>query len=111
VDDVDLAAHLGRDVRQRLDREAPATWRAPGGREIRLKYDESGGVSASTRLQDLFGVEDGPRLGPSRVPVTFHLLAPNGRPVQVTRDLRSFWSTAYPEMRKALKARYPKHAW
>jgi ATP-dependent helicase HrpB len=111
VDDVDLAAHLGRDVRQRLDREAPATWRAPGGREIRQKYDESGGVSASTRLQDLFGVEDGPRLGPSRVPVTFHLLAPNGRPVQVTRDLRSFWSTAYPEMRKALKARYPKHAW
>jgi ATP-dependent helicase HrpB len=111
IRDVDLAAHLGRDVRQRLDRDAPAAWRAPGGRDVRLKYDDTGGVSASTRLQDLFGVEDGPRLGPSRVPVTFHLLAPNGRPVQVTRDLRSFWSTAYPEMRKALKARYPKHAW
>ena len=54
---------------------------------------------------------ESPRVGPRRVPVTFELLAPNGRPVQVTNDLKSFWTRGYPEIRKALRARYPKHKW
>ncbi|HEX7808074.1 MAG TPA: ATP-dependent helicase C-terminal domain-containing protein, partial [Thermoanaerobaculia bacterium] len=68
-------------------------------------------VVASVKLQELFGLADTPRIGPRQVPVTFALLSPAGRPVQVTRDLRSFWNGAYQEVRKELRARYPKHPW
>ncbi len=68
-------------------------------------------MTASVKLQGLFGLADSPILGPDRVPVTFQLLAPNGRPVQATRDLRSFWTRTYPEVRKELRGRYPKHPW
>ena len=78
---------------------------------MKLNYSPDGRVRAATRLQDLFGVTDTPRFGPQRVPVTFELLAPNGRPVQVTSDLASFWTRVYPEIRTALRARYPKHKW
>jgi ATP-dependent helicase HrpB len=84
----------------------------PGGAgHVRLDYRDDGRAVAAVRLQKLFGVSDTPRIGPGRVPVTFELLAPNGRPVQVTSDLASFWTRAYPEVRKQLKARYPKHQW
>jgi ATP-dependent helicase HrpB len=83
----------------------------PSGREIRLEYDGDGQAWASVKLQELFGLADTPRIGPAARPVTLHLLAPNGRPVQVTQDLRSFWDRTYPEIRKTLRARYPKHPW
>jgi ATP-dependent helicase HrpB len=63
------------------------------------------------KLQELFGLAETPRIGKRREPVVLSLLAPNGRPVQVTRDLRSFWSRTYQEVRKELRARYPKHPW
>ena len=94
-----------------LDRDAPETIVVPSGRTVALEYDEDGGVSASVKLQELFGLADTPRVGVRREPVKFALLAPNGRPVQVTRDLRSFWDRTYPEVRKELRARYPKHPW
>jgi len=62
-------------------------------------------------LQELFGLAESPRLGPHQTPVTFELLAPSGRPVQVTADLRSFWMNGYQEVRKELRARYPRHPW
>ena len=62
-------------------------------------------------LQELFALAEMPRLGPRREPVTFALLSSAGRPVQRTRDLRSFWETTYPEVRRELRARYPKHPW
>jgi len=68
-------------------------------------------VTAAVKLQELFGLADTPRLGPNQEPVIFELLAPNGRPVQTTRDLRSFWTRTYPEVRKELRGRYPKHPW
>jgi ATP-dependent helicase HrpB len=68
-------------------------------------------VCASVKLQELFGLADTPLLGPRRVPVTFSLLAPSGRPVQTTRDLRSFWERTYPEVRRELRGRYPRHPW
>jgi ATP-dependent helicase HrpB len=77
----------------------------------RLIYDEDGDVVAAVKLQELFGLAESPRLGPRRAPVTFELLAPNGRAVQKTRDLRSFWTTAYQEVRKELRGRYPRHPW
>ena len=63
------------------------------------------------KLQELFGLADTPVVGPGRTPVTFSLLAPNGRPVQTTSDLRSFWNGTYAEVRKQLRGRYPKHPW
>jgi ATP-dependent helicase HrpB len=68
-------------------------------------------VSASVKLQELFGLAETPRVGPRAVPVRLHLLAPNGRPVQTTTDLRSFWDRTYPEVRRELRGRYPKHPW
>jgi ATP-dependent helicase HrpB len=78
---------------------------------MRLTYEDDGSVSASVKLQELFGLSASPAIGPDQVPVTFHLLAPNGRPVQTTRDLRSFWERTYPDVRKELRGRYPRHPW
>ena len=83
----------------------------PSGRTAPLTYEADGSVTASVKLQELFGLAETPCLGPDRVPVTFSLLAPNGRPVQTTRDLRSFWQGAYQEVRRELRGRYPKHPW
>jgi ATP-dependent helicase HrpB len=111
IADVRLDAHVPADARRALDREAPATLTLPGGRTVRLDYRADGRAVVSTRLQDVFGMHETPRLGTRRVPVTFELLAPNGRPVQVTNDLASFWTRAYPEVKKALARRYPRHKW
>jgi ATP-dependent helicase HrpB len=109
--DLDLESALAPDVRRRLDRDAPPMLRVPSGRDRALEYREDGAVVCAVKLQELFGLADSPRLGPAKTPVTFELLAPNGRPVQVTRDLRSFWSRGYQDVRKELRARYPKHPW
>ena len=81
------------------------------GRHHRLEYHEDGTVGLAVKLQELFGLAETPRIGRRREPVVLSLLAPNGRPVQVTRDLRSFWDRTYPEVRKELRGRYPKHPW
>src|SRR5262245_16274281 len=111
VDDVDLARGLGVNVIRDLDRDAPDTLVVPSGRRARIDYNEDGTVSASVKLQELFGLADTPRIGRQREPLLLALLAPNGRPVQLTRDLRSFWDRTYPEVRKELRGRYPKHPW
>jgi ATP-dependent helicase HrpB len=98
-------------VQRELDRLAPETLGLPSGRRVRLVYRDDGAVVASIKLQELFGVVETPRLGPRREPVLLELLAPNGRPVQTTRDLRSFWQRTYPEVRRELRGRYPKHRW
>jgi ATP-dependent helicase HrpB len=99
------------EVRQRLSASAPDTLTVPSGRAIPITYEADGSVSVAVKLQELFGLAETPLIGPRRVPVTFHLLAPNGRPVQTTRDLESFWERTYPEVRKELRGRYPKHPW
>ena len=109
--DIDLAAHLAPEVRRALDRLAPADLALPGGRRARLEYRDDGRVVAAVRIQQVFGLTATPRVGPKQTPITFELLAPNGRPVQVTSDLTSFWSGAYLQLRPALRARYPKHKW
>ena len=104
-------ADLPWDAQQRLRTLAPERVTVPSGREMTIEYAADGTVSVSVKLQELFGLADTPTLGPRKVPVTFHLLAPNGRPVQTTRDLKSFWERTYPEVRKELRGRYPKHPW
>jgi ATP-dependent helicase HrpB len=102
---------LDAGTRARLDQLAPERLGLPSGRTAALDYREDGSVAAAAKLQELFGLVETPRIGPGRVPVVFELLAPNGRPVQTTRDLRSFWERTYPEVRKELRGRYPKHPW
>ncbi len=111
VQDIDLAAHLPWDLRTRLDRDAPERLEIPSGRTAALDYRDDGGVAASVKLQELFGLAETPRIGPRNEPVLLLLLAPNGRPVQTTRDLSSFWERTYPEVRKELRGRYPRHPW
>jgi len=111
LSDLDLAGALSRDAAATLARHAPPVIAVPSGRSVPLDYRDGGGVTAAVKLQELFGLADSPRVGRARVPVTFELLSPAGRPVQVTNDLRSFWERGYPEVRKELRARYPKHPW
>jgi ATP-dependent helicase HrpB len=111
VDDVRIDPRPGSDLARRLDRDAPSALTLPAGRRVRLDYHDDGRVVASVKLQHVFGLKETPRLGPARTPVTFELLAPNGRPAQVTTDLASFWARGYAEVRRELRARYPKHAW
>jgi ATP-dependent helicase HrpB len=111
IDEIDLTTALDPKSAADLQRLAPDRLAVPSGRTAALRYEEDGSVTASVKLQELFGLADTPRLGPRRVRVTFELLAPNGRPVQTTRDLRSFWNSTYMDVRKELRGRYPKHPW
>ncbi len=103
--------HAPRRAEPRPEARGPRTLELPSGRSVKLEYRDDGTIVASAKLQELFGLAETPKIGPKQTPVTFHLLAPNGRPVQVTKDLRSFWNGAYKEVRKELRARYPKHPW
>ena len=103
--------YLSWEQRQTLARHAPERLTVPSGRDMTIEYGVDGTVAVSVKLQELFGLAETPRIGPARTPITFHLLAPNGRPVQTTQDLRSFWERTYPEVRKELRGRYPKHPW
>ena len=94
-----------------LDREAPERLRLPSGRLARLVYARDKPPSLAARIQDLFGLATTPRVAAGRVRVVVEILAPSNRPVQVTDDLDSFWKRTYPEVRKQLRGRYPKHAW
>jgi ATP-dependent helicase HrpB len=111
LNEVRIGAVLGHRERVELDRLAPAVLPLPSGRHTRLDYTQDGAVKAAVKLQELFGLADSPRLGPGRTSVQFSLLAPNGRPVQTTQDLRSFWDNVYPEVRRELRGRYPRHPW
>jgi ATP-dependent helicase HrpB len=99
-----------------LDRAVPAGIVVPSGSEIKIIYstaDKADGAPPhiACRMQELFGLMDTPRIGEGRIGLVIHLLAPNMRPCQVTQDLQSFWKNTYPEVRKELKGRYPKHYW
>lgn len=106
-----LRATLTPEQSRLLDREAPERIEVPSGSRIALEYEPGRAPVLAVRIQEVFGLLDTPRVAGGRIPVLLHLLAPNMRPQQVTSDLRSFWTTAYAEVRKELKRRYPKHAW
>jgi ATP-dependent helicase HrpB len=102
---------LDRDKRIRLDRDAPELWTVPSGSRIQIDYLSDDCPVMAVKLQELFGLSQTPSIAAGRVPLLLHLLSPAGRPIQVTRDLRSFWDRVYPEVKKELKGRYPKHPW
>ena len=111
LSDIRLQDALSWDDREQLARLAPVHFQAPSGRSHGLEYRDDGSVVLSIKLQELFGLAESPRIGPRHEPLLILLLAPNGRPVQTTRDLHSFWTTTYPDVRKELRGRYPKHPW
>lgn len=96
---------------QRLRRELPDALTVPSGRSHRVFYPADRDPYMEVRLQEVFGWKQNPAVLGGKIPVILHLLAPNHRPVQVTGDLASFWSSGYIEVRKELRARYPKHSW
>ncbi len=94
-----------------LEREAPERLAVPSGSRIPLLYEEGKPPVLAARIQELFGLAETPRIAAGRVGVLLHLLAPNHRPQQVTADLHSFWHNTYPQVRRELQGRYPRHAW
>ncbi|MEN5117998.1 ATP-dependent helicase HrpB [Luteimonas sp. TWI662] len=111
-----LQGRLDWAQRQQLDRLAPVRIAVPSGQMRAIEYGlEADGTPRppvlAVKLQELFGLGDTPTIADGRVALTIHLLSPAGRPLQVTRDLQGFWARTYPEVRKEMKGRYPKHPW
>jgi ATP-dependent helicase HrpB len=90
---------------------APERVTLRGGRQLKVNYERGQPPWVASRLQDFFGMREGPRVAAGRVALVLRLLAPNQRPVQVTSDLAGFWQRDYPRLRRELGRRYPRHAW
>ncbi|MGH7551448.1 MAG: ATP-dependent helicase C-terminal domain-containing protein, partial [Longimicrobiales bacterium] len=106
-----LEASVPPRRRNSLRSLAPTHLEVPSGSRIAIDYRDPASPALAVRLQEVFGLIETPRVGGGRVPLTMHLLSPAHRPVQVTRDLSSFWRTTYFDVRKDLRGRYPKHHW
>jgi ATP-dependent helicase HrpB len=106
-----LQGRLTHIQRQAMEREAPERLAVPSGSRIALGYEPGKPPVLAARIQEMFGLRETPRVAGRRVGVVLHLLAPNYRPQQVTDDLASFWTNTYPQIRKELRGRYPKHSW
>ena len=111
-----LRARLDWTQQQALDAMAPVRITVPSGQARAIEYalgdnGEPRPPVLAVKLQELFGLGDTPRIADGRVPLLLHLLSPAGRPLQVTSDLRSFWDRTWPEVRREMKGRYPKHPW
>jgi ATP-dependent helicase HrpB len=102
---------LSARQRELLDKHAPERVRLANGRMPKVTYEAGGPPYISTRIQELFGVTETPRIAMGRVPLSVHVLAPSMRPVQVTRDLGNFWREHYPKIKSELQRKYPKHEW
>jgi ATP-dependent helicase HrpB len=94
-----------------LEEVAPSRIRLPGGRQVRVHYEAGQPPWIASRLQDFFGMQETPRVARGAVPLVVRLLAPSQRPVQTTTDLAGFWQRLYPQVRRELMRRYPKHKW
>ncbi|WP_108796792.1 ATP-dependent helicase HrpB, partial [Xanthomonas fragariae] len=111
-----LKAALPWDRRQLIDRHAPTRISVPSGMERPVSYAVDHAAQPlppvlAVKLQELFGLAETPRIADGRIPLTLHLLSPGGRALQVTQDLKSFWANTYPDVRKEIKGRYPRHPW
>lgn len=107
-----LLARLNWPQQQQMEKDAPTHLQVPSGSRVRLQYQTEGTTPVlAVRLQELFGLADTPTVCHGEVKVLLHLLSPARRPIQVTQDLRGFWDRTYPEVKKELAGRYPKHHW
>lgn len=96
---------------RKLEEAAPTRLKLPSGRQAKIHYAAGQTPSVASRLQDFFGLRQSPAIANGRVPLVVHLLAPNQRPVQMTTDLAGFWERLYPQVRRELGRRYPRHSW
>ena len=106
-----LRARLTATQSRQVDTLAPADLALPTGTRVGIDYLDANAPCASMRMQEVFGLASTPAIGGGRVPVTFKLLSPARRPLQITRDLASFWRNAYSDVRKDMRGQYPKHYW
>ena len=106
-----LDAALPWDLTRRLADEAPTHFQAPTGTVAPIDYEADGGPSIALRVQELFGLNQHPAIAGGRIPLTLHLLSPAHRPIQITRDLPSFWRGSWAAVRSDLRGRYPRHFW
>ncbi|MGE0007185.1 MAG: ATP-dependent helicase HrpB [Parvibaculaceae bacterium] len=115
LDRLDLAAIISAlvppELKRRLDRLAPRHAAIPSGADIAIDYENDGDPVLRARLQEMFGLEETPRIADGRAALRIELLSPARRPLAVTQDLRSFWVNAYPQVRAEMRGRYPKHQW
>lgn len=106
-----LRALLPWELARRLDAEAPTHFLAPTGTAAPIDYEAEGGPAIALRVQELFGLGEHPSVAGGRIPLTLHLLSPAQRPIQITRDLPSFWLGSWAAVRSELRGRYPRHFW
>ena len=106
-----LLSLLTWEQQERLDRLAPSRLKVPSGSQVALDYSDPASPTLAVRLQELFGMVETPRLINNNIPLTLHLLSPAHRPMQVTKDLKSFWDNTYDEVKKELRGKYKKHYW
>jgi ATP-dependent helicase HrpB len=106
-----LKAKLSWEQQRRLDERAPTSLTVPSGSRAMLDYTAGDQPILAVKLQEMFGLADTPVIANGRVKVLLHLLSPARRPVQITQDLKGFWNSAYQQVKKDLKGRYPKHPW
>ena len=104
-----LQQSIDFNVRSKIDNLAPPELHLPDGSRRQVRYQPGQPPCLSTRFERLFGLQTTPEI--CGIPITLELLAPNRRPVQITRDLTNFWKETYPQVRKELRGRYPKHPW
>ena len=102
---------VGGENAARVERMAPASLELPSGNRVAIEYAPGRPPHLAVRIQEFFSLRETPRIAEGRIAVNLHLLAPNGRPQQITDDLAGFWTRTYPQVKKELRRRYPKHAW
>jgi len=106
-----LSSMLSWEKQRQLEREVPSTYTVASGSKIRIDYRLGEPPVLAVRIQEMFGQATTPAVCSGRLPLLLHLLSPARRPIQVTSDLAGFWQRGYPEVKKELKGRYPKHFW
>lgn len=107
----DILIFFTPDKIKTLLNQLPSHFKLPNGKVIKIDYESEQAPKISAKLQEMFGQKTNPTILNGKIRMTIELLAPNYRPTQITSQLENFWTTSYFEIRKELKARYPKHAW
>ena len=106
-----LKSRLDWSLLQTMDKQVPSHLTVPSGSSIRIDYTDLTAPVLPVKLQEMFGATETPTIVKGAIALSVHLLSPAGRPLQITRDLRAFWSNAYPQVKAEMKGRYPKHPW
>jgi ATP-dependent helicase HrpB len=106
-----LKSRLDWSTQQNMDKQVPSHFTVPSGSSIRIKYTDPTAPVLPVKLQEMFGATETPSILDGAMALSIHLLSPAGRPLQITRDLRAFWSNTYPQVKSEMKGRYPKHPW